>query len=77
LLYHLQYLPLIFTVLSAAVVLKLVPVMVTTVPAGPDTGLMAVTVGGIGIATGGFFLQPVLNKRQLRMVINKAADLFI
>jgi hypothetical protein len=41
--------PLNLTVLSVVVVLKLVPVIITTVPAGPDTGLMAVTVGGGGI----------------------------
>ena len=37
--------PLNFTVLSAAAVLKLEPVMVTTVPAAPDKGLIAVTAG--------------------------------
>src|SRR5664279_2101928 len=51
--------PLNFTVLSVGVVLKLVPVIVTTVFTGPIAGLMDATVGGNGIVTGALFLQAV------------------
>ena len=39
--------PLNFTVLSVVVVLKFVPVIVTTAPMGPEDGLMPVMVGGV------------------------------
>ena len=50
--------PLNCTVLSVAVVLKFAPVITTVVPAGPDTGLMAVIAGKRGMVTGALFLQP-------------------
>jgi hypothetical protein len=51
--------PLNFTRLSDGVVLKLVPVMVTDVPTGPDAGLKPVTVGtGINVKPARLELPP-------------------
>jgi len=55
--------PLNLTVLSAGVVLKLVPVMVTVVPAIPDAGLIAEMAGSIRRT--GFFLQPAANSKHI------------
>jgi hypothetical protein len=43
--------PLNLTILFAGVVLKLVPVMVTVVPTGPDAGVKLVMVGNAGTVT--------------------------
>jgi hypothetical protein len=51
--------PLNFTVLSAAVALKFAPLIVTTVPAMPEVGLMVLTAGSFtGMIIGLLFLQP-------------------
>jgi hypothetical protein len=51
--------PLNFTVLPAMVASKLLPVIVTAVPAGPDTGLMDAITGAGAEGVGLFFLHPV------------------
>lgn len=70
--------PLNLTVLLDGLVAKLVPLMVTTVLAGPVTGLIEVTAGGTGIKTGGvLFLQPAKNNKQVITAKDKQVYFFI
>jgi hypothetical protein len=71
--------PLNLTVLSERVVLKCVPVIVTAVPAGPDTGLMVLMVGGVGMAIGGLLLlqAAAIIKNMLAVIQGKNNFLFI
>ena len=62
-LFTVAVMPLNLTVLSNAVVLKLLPDMVTSVPALPDEGLIELTAGASGCGEE-FFLQPIMRIRK-------------